>query len=346
LKRDLRFRARSCVDVVRAGVRFAVSLALAFAGAGAWAIVGGVLASDLAATTLLVALSRARPTLLLDRRALRVLAGFGGSVVALKVMDAFAADIDYVAVGRILGLEALGHYTVAYRLPELVLFSVFWVFSTVAYPIYAAARSDSVAGFARPVLRALRLITVYSFPVGVGLALLARDSLEVLFGPEWAPATGPMVLIALAALPLSLGYASGDVYPAIGRPGLLLAVNVPMTVILATAVVAAAPHGIAAVAAAHLAVMSVYGLGRLYLASRLVGLQLVENLRALRPGLAAAAGVLLAAGPVRLFAPVGMPTLIGLLSGVVLGALLGLCIAGRDAIADVAAIARAARSSS
>ena len=342
LRRDLRFVARSATDTARGVVRLGVTVGLAFAGAGPWAIVGGLLASDVTGTTLVWALARFRPTFTLDRAALKVLLGFGGSVVLLKALDAVATDIDYLVVGRILGLTALGHYTIAYRLPELLLLNVFWVFSSVAFPIYAAVRSSKPRDFGGAVLHALRLVTLYSLPVAVGLALLSRDTVLVLFGDKWAPAVLPMTLLALTAIPMSLGYASGDVFPAIGRPGLLLAFNVPMSAVLVVCLIAAAPYGITAVAAAHLGVTTVYGIARVLLANRIVGTTLAGSVRAMRPGLAAAAGVLLVAGPVRLLADAGVGTLALLGVAVVAGGALGLLLGGRDAVADLSALARSA----
>ncbi|MDQ3113526.1 MAG: oligosaccharide flippase family protein, partial [Actinomycetota bacterium] len=66
LRRDLRFVARSATDTARGVVRLGVTVGLAFAGAGPWAIVGGLLASDVTGTTLVWALARFRPTFTLD----------------------------------------------------------------------------------------------------------------------------------------------------------------------------------------------------------------------------------------------------------------------------------------
>lgn len=342
LRRDLRFVARSATDAARGVVRLGVSVGLAVAGAGPWAIVGGLLASDLTGTVLVWVLARFRPTFAVDRTALRALLGFGGSVVLLKVLDAVATDIDYLVVGRVLGLVDLGHYTIAYRLPELLLLNVFWVFSSVAFPIYAAIRGAQPRDYGGAVLHALRLVTLYSLPVAAGLALLSRDTVLVLFGSEWAPAVMPMTLLAVAAAPMSLGYASGDVFPAIGRPGLLLALNIPMSAVLIAALVGAAPYGITAVAIAHLAVLTVYGMARVVLANRLVGTTLAAVVEAMRPGLAAAAGVLLVAGPLRVLVGPGLGTLGALTAAVVAGGCLGLLVGGRNAVADLVALARSA----
>jgi lipopolysaccharide exporter len=340
LKRDLSFGRRGVVDVARGVVRAAVSVALAVAGYGAWAIVWGLLAGELVGTALSWWMVRYRPRLMLDRGALRALLGFGAAVLALKVVDAVGLDADYLVVGNRLGATQLGYYTVAYRLPELVLLNLYWIFSSVAFPVYAKARSTGAAAFSTAMLRALRLITLFALPAGVGLALVARDAVLVLFSAKWAPSIMPMVLLSLAMAISSLGYASGDIFPAVGKPGTLLALNLPVTVLGVAAMVLVAPRGIVAVAAVHLLVAVWYEPVRLLIANRLVGATARDTLAALRPGLCALAGVLACAGPLRLLLPPGAGTLALLVAAGVGGALAALALGSRDTFAELTTLGR------
>jgi lipopolysaccharide exporter len=342
LKRDLSFGRRAAVDLARALVRAAVSVALATAGYGAWAMIWGLLAGELAGTTLCWAMVRFRPTFRLDRSAIRTLLGFGGAVLALRVVDAVSLNADYLVVGNRLGPTQLGYYTVAYRLPELVLLNVFWIFSTVAFPIYAKARTAGSTAFSTTMLRALRLITLFSLPAGTGLALLARDAVLVLFGGTWAPSIAPMELLSLSMAFASLGYASGDIFPALGRPGTLLALNAPVTAVFVVGLVLVAPRGTTAVAALHLGFAACYGIARLGIANRLVGSSLRQNLAALRPGLLATLGVLALAGPLRLTMEPGPWALLAVMAAGVAGAAAGLLLGARSTFAELASLGRQA----
>lgn len=339
LKRDLRFGRRALADVSRGAVRLAVSVPLALLGHGTWSLVWGLLAGELTGTAVTWLLVRFRPTMRLDRSALRSLLGYGFAVLALKVVDSISLDADYLVVGHARGPEQLGLYSMAYRLPELLLTNVYWIFSSVAFPIYARVRATAGDAFASTMFRALRLITLFSFPAGVGLALVARDVIPLLFSDTWTPAVRPMELLALAAAFNALGYASGDIFPALGRPGTLLALNVPATVLLVAGFIGAAPHGIAAVAAVHLVGNAVYGGIRLVIAGRLVGCRFGDNLRAMRPGLCAATGVVACALPVRLGTGGGAVALIGILTAGLGGAALGLMLGSRETVGELRQLA-------
>jgi lipopolysaccharide exporter len=184
-------------------------------------------------------------------------------------------------------------------------------------------------------LRALRMITLFSFPAGILLALMARDLIIVIFSAKWSPAIEPMVLISLTTAVTSIGFASGDLFPANGRPGTLLALNVPLTTLLVVGYVVAAPYGIVAVAAVHLGLSIPYQAIRLLLVDRLLGTSLAQDLSAMRPAVCAALGVLALALPLRVVLPEGALSLIALGITGVAGAVTGLLIGARETAVEV-----------
>jgi lipopolysaccharide exporter len=335
LQRDLRFGRRATVEICRGLVRVVVSIALAVAGFGVWALVGGLLAGELIGTTLAWWMVDFWPRLSFDRRALRVLMGFGLTFIALKVVDAIGIDSDYLVVGHRLGATQQGFYSMGYRLPELALMSLYWIVGAVAFPIYSAARTRGRETSIAAMLRALRLITLFSFPAGILLALMSRDLITVVFSSKWSPAIEPMTLISLMTAVTSIGFASGDMFPANGRPGTLLALNVPLTTLLVLGYILAAPHGIVAVAAVHLGLAVPYQAARLLLVNRLLGTTLSQVLFAMRPAAYAAIGVAALALPLRLLIPQGALALLALGAVGMAGAFGGLLLGARDTLLEV-----------
>jgi PST family polysaccharide transporter len=268
---------------------------------------------------------------------------FGLAYIALKIVDAIAIDSDYLVVGHRLGATQLGYYSIGYRLPEIALMSLYWIFGAVAFPLYSQARVRGREVSLRAMLRVLRLITLFSFPAGVLLALLSRDIIYVVFSAKWAPAITPMVLISLMTAIVSIGFSSGDLFPAMGRPGTLLILNVPLTILLVISYIIVAPYGIVAIAAAHIVMSATAQGARLLLVSKMFGTTLLQQLRAMWPGVAAVIGVLALAGPVRLLLPHGALSLILLLVTGLVGAGAGLVIGARDTIGEVRGLAMSLR---
>jgi PST family polysaccharide transporter len=188
------------------------------------------------------------------------------------------------------------------------------------------------------------MITLFSFPAGILLALAAGDVGNVVFSAKWAPAVGPMILISLMTAITSIGFASGDIFPAMGRPGTLLALNIPLTVLLVAGYVIAAPYGIVAVAVVHLVLAVVYQGARLVLVNSLLGTTMRQDLGAMWPGFCAVLGMAALAGPVRLLVIPGALRLFLVLVTGIAGTVAGLAIGSRKTLPELRGLVVSLRS--
>jgi lipopolysaccharide exporter len=154
------------------------------------------------------------------------------------------------------------------------------------------------------------------------LAVLARDAVPVLFSEQWDPAVTPMMLISLSLGLMSIAWASGDVFVAMGRLRLMIILDVPATAAMVVAFVLVAHTGLVGVAAVHLAFNAVYCLARLILLQRVTGVRGRDLADTVMPALAVA-GVTAAVGlAVRSVLPPGQ-----LLSLIVLTGVCGVAVA-------------------
>jgi PST family polysaccharide transporter len=67
--------------------------------------------------------------------------------------------------------------------------------------------------------RSVRLTTLVTYPIFVGLAICAEEVLLVVFGAQWVGATPYFVVISLLTLPHFLRLYSNSLLRATGRPG-------------------------------------------------------------------------------------------------------------------------------
>ena len=104
----------------------------------------------------------------------------------------------------------------------------------------------------------------------------------------------PLVFLALYAAVRSLGAGANDVYKALGRPGLSIAISVVRLVILVPVLLVAAQWGIVGVAAAQLAVAFVFACGMQVVAARVIKIRARRLVRAAVPGLVCGAAVAVA----------------------------------------------------
>lgn len=341
LQRDLRYRTRTVVDVLRALGRGGASVALAFGGQGAWAIVIGTVVGEAVAAVAYCGFVRVTPTLRLRADVVKALLKFGLPLLTLNIVNTMAAEGDKMIVGGRLNPTALGQYTIAQKLPEMLIDNVYWVFQRIAYGIYARARTGGEEMFRAAMLKALRLVTFFGFPMGTGLAVIAPAAVPVVFSPAWTPAVPTMVVISLTAGLAAIGYASGDIFPAIGRPAALLRATAALVATELVVMWFVAPYGILMVALTHLAFMIFWGPVRLHVANRYVGTTWRQCLVAMRPGTLAAVGIGAFGVPAALFTGADWAGLGATIAAGAAGGAGAVLLFDRAALAEVIALVRA-----
>ena len=220
LKREMKFQTVLISDVTRNFMKGAVSIALALLGFGVWSLVWGQVFGVLTGSVLSWILAGWRPTWRFDPQATRSIVFFGFHIILLETAGAFRNNVDYLLVGRILGAASLGYYTMSYRIPELLIRSLNYVIGNVSLPALAMTKSDA-GKMRRFYFGYIRFLSMFVFPVGVGLAFTAPVFIPLFLSEKWGPAIMPTSFISIALCVTALGYVPGVLYKAISRPDIL-----------------------------------------------------------------------------------------------------------------------------
>lgn len=240
------FRARTFAELIEVVVRGAVGIGLALAGAGVWSLVAGYVVGTATMTVTLWLTVPWRPRLRLRREHLRELLGFGGALTGVAVVAALTLNIDKLLIGRTLGAAPLGLYSLATRLPELLLINLSVVAAQVLFPAFAAVDRQALG---RAFVTSLRYALILVLPVGVFLGVLAEPLIVTAFGDQWRSAAPAMQLFTVMALLSPITIICGTVWKATGQGWMLLRLAVLELVVLIPAVAIFVSDGITAVAA-------------------------------------------------------------------------------------------------
>jgi O-antigen/teichoic acid export membrane protein len=342
--RDLAFRRRALPELVLALTRAGVSIPLAVAGLGATSIVVGLLAGTAAWVVAEWVLTGYRPRPHFDRAVARSMIGYGGAASLVDIIAALASRIDVAVIARVLGDRALGLYTVAFRIPELLVESVAWNTHAVAFPALSRKRRDDAAGLADATRGILRYQALYAVPVSALLAVVGTPLVVVLFSEEWRGAGGVASAVAVMAGISALVFPLGDVFKALGRQRVFILLQLVYIPLVVGAVVAAAPAGIVAVAWARVGTRAFWALLLGGAVTRTLRASPLSFLRETVPALVAGAGVVAGAGSVRLLWPDAslLPLVAEIAAGLACG-VLALRVAQPAAYSELRAIGGMAR---
>lgn len=337
--RSMDFKNRAIVEVVRDSTRFVLTIGLTLAGFGAWGVMIGLIGGYFTWTTLTWLFMRFRPTFTWDLSIAKELFSYAWRMAGSRLLGVLSLNGDYVVVGN-RRPDQYPQYYQAFRLPEFVLGAQLNAMSAVLFPMYSRIRSEGRIAMSDAMYKALRLVALFSLPVGVALALVARDAISIMYGLDGATAavaTRTMEVLSIAGCFAGLGFATGDLLFAIGRPGVMARINAVMVPVMLVGMWFVAPHGIVWVATVHLVVAAVFTLVRQIVANRIVSASMLSALRSLGPGLVVTACVLVCALPVRLSTSGGFGSFLMIVAAGVVGGLVGLGVSrgARDEAKDL-----------
>jgi PST family polysaccharide transporter len=289
LQKAIDYRRRMIPEVGRTLIKGVLQVALALAGFGVWSLVWGQVIGEACATILLWTVSSWRPTRLLDRTLLRPMVNYGTQIMMVGGLGWLVADIDYLIIGRFLGDAALGLYTLAFRIPELIIRNLAQAVSNVAFPVAARFQEDKAA-MRHAYLTMQHYMLAILAPLGFGLFAVTPSLIHILFQDKWEPAIPVMELLSIYMVLSGISHWPGVVYKAVGRPDILNRLSFLKLVLLApTLWWAATTYGIVGVGWGQVAVRVVVILIDMWTVSRFVQISMRANLQAIWPPLAASA---------------------------------------------------------
>lgn len=296
-QKHLDFRSRTAAELTDVGVRSVVAITLAFAGAGAWSLVVGYIAGAGARSVVLWRLVAWRPRRGAGGLHRRTLLRHGATLTAVDVNASVIQNIDYAFVGKVLGAAQLGLYTLAFRIPEVVVKQFSAIAGDVLFPAFAASDPRRLGP---AFLESMRLTALLAVPAGVMLMVLAEPVIVLAFGEKWRAGADAMVVLSAYTIASTISVPAGTVYRATGRASVILRLSVPRSVLLVISLIIFTDEGIVAVALAQAVGSALLATANTVLAGRLLDTGAVAILRALAPAVAASAlmaGALLFARP-------------------------------------------------
>lgn len=218
LQRRLAYRERSLVELGGALSASLATLLLALSGAGVWALALGNLASLLARVLAVNCYARSYWRPRWPGQGVGALLGYGGSVTAARLLWYCLMQADIMIVGRVLGDQMLGLYSVSLHLASLPMQRITAILNQALFPVLARAQHDLPA-IRAGVLQVMGYVGMLAFPMLWGMASVAPELVQVVLGAGWSGAVLPLQVLCLVMPFRSLVQLLPTVTDALGYPG-------------------------------------------------------------------------------------------------------------------------------
>jgi O-antigen/teichoic acid export membrane protein len=262
LWRRLEFRAVSMVETASLVLGAVISVALAFAGSSAEAIVLGALCGQAAATAMMVVLAPpARPRF--HGPQLRQILSFGAPASGAGLLYVAITNVDYTILAARLSAAQTGIYWRAFQIGVVYQDKISGVMMRLSFPVYSRTRDlDQLRHMHERATRVHAAVVVPILAVGI---VVMPALVPWLFGGAWRPAVLPAQILCVAGMVAAVLTGYAQVMLAAGRPQALMRFNIVVLAIYGATVWVTAKHGISTVAASVVGVyllqlLGVYGI--------------------------------------------------------------------------------------
>lgn len=256
LVREMNFGVKAKIEMLSQLVLAFGTPMLAWLGMGVWSLVWSYMAKEVVKA---VGFNLVHPFWVapsVDFRGAGRMLKYCTTMTGDRLMTFVYAEADTVIVGRFLGVNVLGIYSMAKTLAALPVDRVMPIVNQVSFTSYARIQDD-LERVRRNILRATRAVAFAGFPLYFGMAAVAPIGLPVLLGAKWEPIVVPFQILCLTYPLKALTPVLAPAVFAIGRPGVNLVNMILSSVMMTLAFLGGVPFGVTGVCLAWVVVYPV-----------------------------------------------------------------------------------------
>lgn len=231
-EKELKFRRLVYLEQIATVLGFIFVVVVAYIYRSAWALVAAHLFTVAVTVILSYLMIPAKPRFAIDKKIALELFHYGKFVSGAAMVIFITFEIDNLIIGKIIGMEGLGFYSVAFMLANLPATHLAKVVSGVMLPAYSKLQSD-YSTLRSAYLRTLEFVAALTIPASIGVGLLAPQILGVIFGERWLPAVDALRVLAVFGCLRAIASLNGYLYNAIGKPKNTFYINLSKLFVIA-----------------------------------------------------------------------------------------------------------------
>jgi PST family polysaccharide transporter len=242
LSRSMRFDVFAKAALIIAPVSLAAAVALAWTGAGVWALAVQVLVAVLLERLVLFSVVRWKPLWFRFGSGYSSMLHFSGKSALGSALHLFYSQSQSILLGRMASVADVGIYSRGQGLFLRPLLQIFVPLQSVLLPLFSERRHDPQAlGLA--VQKSTAVLLALIAPLTAWMIAAGPDIAETLLGPQWRLVGNTLRLFAIGATPWLWLSPLGKVNEALGHPSRAASVRIVLLPFFLIGLAWAAPRG-------------------------------------------------------------------------------------------------------
>jgi O-antigen/teichoic acid export membrane protein len=216
-QRELAFKKKVRLDLASDIAGAIATIIMAFWLRNVWALVLGTMVWTFVKCFGSYYMHSYRPKLLWDWSLAKSLLNFGIHIFWISIVTFIVTSIDDALVGKLLGLTALGFYTMAYNIANMLVSSLSGIIGKVSFPAYSILQNEPQR-LAEAFSRVIEAVLIFLLPITVLMIFLAKDFTLIFLGNKWLPMVPVLKILSLLGFFRSLSNVLAPIQLAVNRP--------------------------------------------------------------------------------------------------------------------------------
>ncbi len=199
LKKRLELDKVAKTEIAASLFSIPIVLAMAWLGFGVWALVVGSLLPLVVQSIGSFWFVKWRPGFQLRGGRVVQMLHFSLKTSGSNIMWAILVQSAPFILGKLAGEALLGIYSIAMEIATTLTSKIAMMVQQLAFPVMAELQADSEA-LLGAVLKGIRLIAFFTFPISIGMLLLAADFVFVVMTEKWVSIIPVLQILSMFAL--------------------------------------------------------------------------------------------------------------------------------------------------
>jgi len=239
-RKELQFALEFKLFMSKRLITFCITVTIALMLQSYWALVIGILAGRFSGLIITYLLHPYRPRFCLSK--CNELFHFSKWLLLNNILFFFTNKFSNFVIGKMVGMSALGIFTVSYELANLPSTELVMPINRAIFPGYSKLSGDKSA-LRRSYLEVAGIIALFALPMGLGLIVVAKPLVLTILGQKWIEAIPLFQLLAINGIFNSL---AGNLSPAciaLGKPRILTLSTMYYVILLIPSMIIGAKFG-------------------------------------------------------------------------------------------------------
>lgn len=217
LTQALRFKQIAVADLTGMLVSSGITIAMAVAGFGYWAIAAQQVSIVAVKAIILCALCQWKPTRKADFKVIREIFSFSSVLILSSIISNAVKYIYNFYIAPRYSSQELGYYGQAYKFHQIPPTVISSTLTGVAYPVFSQLNNQPERQMAY-IHKIMRITAFITFPTMIGLYAIAPLFISVVITDKWMPMLPYFRLLIIAGITIPFYNLTQNIINTVGRP--------------------------------------------------------------------------------------------------------------------------------